>query len=110
MGAPQRQEDVKAKTPERQRHGSSKPLIVVDGNVWGTYTNKFDFSSANKEKFAELINVNPEDIESINVLKGAAATDIWGSQGSNGVIDIKTKRAPEQFIYRQYPYMFKISH
>ena len=110
MGAPQRQEDVKAKTPERQRHGSSKPLIVVDGNVWGTYTNKFDFSSTNKEKFAELINVNPEDIESINVLKGAAATDIWGSQGSNGVIDIKTKRAPEQFIYRQYPYMFKISH
>ena len=73
-------------------NGSSEPLIVVDGNVWETNTNDFDFSSANEEKFAELLNVNPEDIESISVLKDAAATAIWGSQGSNGVIEIKTKR------------------
>ena len=73
-------------------NGSSEPLIVVDGNVWETNTNNFDFSSANEEKFAELLNVNPEDIESIAVLKDAAATAIWGSQGSNGVIEIKTKR------------------
>ena len=73
-------------------NGSSEPLIVVDGNVWETNTNNFDFSSANEEKFAELLNVNPEDIESISVLKDAAATAIWGSQGSNGVIEIKTKR------------------
>ena len=73
-------------------NGSSEPLIVVDGNVWETNVNGFDFSSANEEKFAELLNVNPEDIESIAVLKDAAATAIWGSQGSNGVIDIKTKR------------------
>ena len=73
-------------------NGSSEPLIVVDGNVWETNTNDFDFQSANEEKFAELLNVNPEDIESISVLKDAAATAIWGSQGSNGVIEIKTKR------------------
>ena len=74
-------------------NGSSEPLIVVDGNVWETgNTNDFDFSSANDEKFAELLNVNPEDIESISVLKDAAATAIWGSQGANGVIEIKTKR------------------
>ena len=73
-------------------NGNSEPLIVVDGNVWETNTNDFDFSSANEEKFAELLNVNPEDIESISVLKDAAATAIWGSQGSNGVIEIKTKR------------------
>ena len=73
-------------------NGSSEPLIVVDGNVWETNTNNFDFNSANEEKFAELLNVNPEDIESISVLKDAAATAIWGSQGSNGVIEIKTKR------------------
>ena len=52
----------------------------------------FDFQSANDEKFAELLNINPEDIESISVLKDAAATAIWGSQGGNGVIEIKTKR------------------
>ena len=73
-------------------NGSSEPLIVVDGNVWETNTNNFDFNSANEEKFAELLNVNPEDIESISVLKDAAATAIWGTQGSNGVIEIKTKR------------------
>ncbi len=73
-------------------NGSSEPLIVVDGNVWETNVNDFDFSSANEEKFAELLNVNPEDIESIAVLKDAAATAIWGSQGANGVIEIKTKR------------------
>ncbi len=73
-------------------NGSSEPLIVVDGNVWETNTNDFDFTSANEEKFAELLNVNPEDIESISVLKDAAATAIWGSQGANGVIEIKTKR------------------
>ena len=73
-------------------NGSSEPLIVVDGNVWETNANDFDYSSANEEKFAELLNVNPEDIESISVLKDAAATAIWGSQGSNGVIEIKTKR------------------
>src|SRR5574344_2228329 len=73
-------------------NGSSEPLIVVDGNVWETDTKNFDFSSANEEKFAELLNVNPEDIASIDVLKDATATAIWGSQGSNGVIEIKTKR------------------
>ncbi|MBQ3804616.1 MAG: SusC/RagA family TonB-linked outer membrane protein [Prevotella sp.] len=73
-------------------NGSSEPLIVVDGNVWETNTNDFDFQNANDEKFAELLNVNPEDIESIDVKKDAAATAIWGSQGSNGVIEIKTKR------------------
>ncbi len=73
-------------------NSSAEPLIVVDGNVWETNTNDFDFQSANDEKFAELLNVNPDDIESISVLKDAAATAIWGSQGANGVIEIKTKR------------------
>ena len=73
-------------------NGSAEPLIVVDGNVWSSGTEDFDFSSANEEKFAQLLNVNPEDIEKISVLKDAAATAIWGSQGANGVIEIKTKR------------------
>ena len=71
--------------------GNAEPLIVVDGNVWETNIND-DVSTMNEEKFAELLNVNPEDIESISVLKDAAATAIWGSQGANGVIEIKTKR------------------
>ncbi len=85
-------------------NSSSEPLIVVDGNVLQTSTSGFDFSSANEEKFAELLNVNPEDIESISVLKDAAATAIWGSQGGNGVIEIKTKRGTRGVTRASYSF------
>lgn len=74
-------------------HGDANPLIVVNGNVWtGNDGQDFDYNNANEERFAELLNVNPEDIESIDVLKDAAATAIWGSRGASGVIEIRTKR------------------
>ena len=91
-------------------NGSNEPLIVVDGNVWETNTNDFDFSSANEEKFAELLNVNPDDIESISVLKDAAATAIWGSQGSNGVIEIKTKRGTRGKTSVDYSFRLTATH
>ena len=71
---------------------NENPLIVVDGNVWDVDMSNFDLSSSNDEKFAELLNINTEDIASINVLKDAAATAIYGSQGGNGVIELTTKR------------------
>ncbi|MCD8319027.1 MAG: SusC/RagA family TonB-linked outer membrane protein [Paraprevotella sp.] len=71
---------------------SSEPLIVVNGDVWSVDQSDFDVTNATDETFSQLLNVNPEDIESISVLKDAAATAIWGSQGANGVIEIKTKR------------------
>jgi TonB-linked SusC/RagA family outer membrane protein len=70
----------------------SNPLIVVDGNVRSVDMSNFDLAGANEEKFAELLNINPEDIAAINVLKDAAATAVYGSQGGNGVIEITTKR------------------
>ena len=71
---------------------NSNPLIVVDGNPRDVNLDNFDMASANNEKFAELLNINPEDIASINVLKDAAATALYGSQGGNGVIELYTKR------------------
>jgi TonB-linked SusC/RagA family outer membrane protein len=71
---------------------SGNPLIVVNGNTWNVDMSNFSVSSANDEQFAQLLNVNPEDIASITVLKDAAATAIYGSQGANGVIEITTKR------------------
>ena len=72
---------------------SSNPLIVVDGNVREELDlTNFDSSTANEEQFAELLNVNTEDIASITVLKDAAATAIYGSKGGNGVIELTTKR------------------
>lgn len=87
-------------------NSNAEPLIVVDGNVWETDVNNFDFSSANDEKFAELLKVNPEDIASISVLKDAAATAIWGSQGANGVIEIKTKRGARGKTRVTYSYRY----
>jgi len=68
------------------------PLIVVDGNIREVNLDNFDMAGANDEKFAELLNINPEDIASITVLKDAAACAVYGSQGGNGVIELTTKR------------------
>ncbi len=73
--------------------GDSNPLIVVDGVPWNNdFRSEIDYATANEEQFAQLLNVNPEDISSITVLKDASSAGIWGSQGANGVIEIKTKR------------------
>ncbi len=88
-------------------NGNAEPLIVVNGNVWTNDADAdFDFTNANEERFAELLNVNPEDIEEISVLKDAAATAIWGSQGANGVIEIKTKRGQRGKTKVQYSFRF----
>ena len=86
-------------------NGSSEPLIVVDGNIFESdYNNGFDFANATEDQFAELLNVNPDDIASISVLKDAAGTAIYGSQGANGVIEIKTKRGARGKTKVQYSY------
>src|SRR5574344_1768001 len=73
-------------------NGKSNPLIVVDDNIFDNPDASFDFQNATEESYAALLSVNPQDIESIDVLKDAAATAIWGSRGANGVIQIRTKR------------------
>ncbi|MBO7108639.1 MAG: SusC/RagA family TonB-linked outer membrane protein [Prevotella sp.] len=70
----------------------ANPLIVVDGNIRDVNLDGFDMAGASDEKFAELLNINPEDIASITVLKDAAAAAVYGSQGGNGVIELITKR------------------
>ncbi len=74
---------------------NQNPLIVIDGNIWQDDSNElstFDLGSSSDEQFAQLLKINPEDISDIRVLKDAAASAIYGSQGGNGVIEITTKR------------------
>ncbi|TKG96332.1 TonB-dependent receptor [Puteibacter caeruleilacunae] len=74
-------------------NGNNEPLIVVDGIPFETnISDDFDFATANEEDFGSLVNIAPEDIKSIEVLKDAAATAIWGERGSNGVLVISSKR------------------
>ncbi|MBQ0022558.1 MAG: SusC/RagA family TonB-linked outer membrane protein [Prevotellaceae bacterium] len=76
-------------------HGSAEPLIVVDGNIFDLPDGAADINFEdmdNEEQFATLLSVNTEDIKEIKVLKDAAATAIWGVRGSNGVLEITTRR------------------
>ncbi len=88
-------------------NGNQEPLIVVDNYILEDYdTEEFDANDMNEEKFANLLKVNPEDIQSINVLKDAAATAIWGARGSNGVIEIKTRRGARGKTRVNFSYRF----
>ncbi len=64
--------------------GNNDPLIVIDGIPLE--------SSGISGMFNPLSTINPNDIESMTILKDASATAIYGSRASNGVIIIKTKR------------------
>ena len=74
--------------------GSQEPLIVVDGHILENYTETdVDLQDMdNTEQFANLLNVNVEDIKSIEVKKDAGSCAIWGAKGANGVIEITTRR------------------
>jgi TonB-linked SusC/RagA family outer membrane protein len=71
---------------------SSQPLVVVDGVPQVTVTNLNGFNGGNGTRFDPLALIDPNDIESIDVLKDAGAASIYGSRASNGVIIITTKK------------------
>ncbi len=84
--------------------GSNDPLIVVDGipmtnQAKGSGSNWSDGSSLGYSSSSEggdaLSLINPDDIESINVLKGANAAALYGSAAANGVLMITTKKGKE---------------
>lgn len=81
--------------------GSSTPLIVVDGVPMNNSQRGQVGSGANmlttgvSEGGDALSMINPDDIESINVLKGANAAALYGSEAANGVLMITTKKGRE---------------
>jgi len=73
--------------------GNAKPLIVVDGVSMDIRINdNFDFGGADQEDIGDMVNIAPQDIKSITVLKDAASTAVWGSKGADGVLLIETLR------------------
>ena len=75
--------------------GSSDPLIIVDGSPLNSSITKIvngGSSSSGAVNFGSRLNdINPADIASVQVLKGASAAALWGSRAANGVIVITTK-------------------
>ena len=87
-------------------NGDANPLIVVDEKIFDNPDDNFDFANANEEQYASLLSVNVDDIASITVLKDAAATAVWGSNGSNGVILITTKHGVRGKTRVNFSYKF----
>ena len=72
----------------------SQPLYVIDGNVLGSeIESKYSGTALAFSSISPLNSINPNDIETLEILKDADATAIYGSRGANGVILITTKRA-----------------
>jgi TonB-linked SusC/RagA family outer membrane protein len=83
--------------------GSADPLFIVDGVIMSNVSipsganavsqaSRGVNSSSQDQLVNRIADLNPNDIESIEVLKGASASAIYGSKASNGVIIIRTKR------------------
>jgi len=72
-------------------NASVDPLYVIDG-VFVSNTDPVQTSIGNQQQSNPLADINPNDIESIQILKDANATAIYGSLGANGVILVTTKR------------------
>lgn len=80
--------------------GNNAPLIVIDGvpmtNTTRGQINNNGFSAERRQEGADpLSQINPDDIESMNVLKGANAAALYGSAAANGVLMITTKKGKE---------------
>lgn len=79
--------------------GNNQPLYVIDGvpmlNSSTESTSTViggNYDGLNRDAGDGISNLNPDDIESINILKGSSAAALYGSQAANGVILITTKR------------------
>ena len=79
-------------------NGSNEPLYVVDGVIMSSPSDPTMFTQGNSnagtdEGVNAMMGINPQDIASMEILKDASATAIYGSAGANGVVLITTKSA-----------------
>ena len=76
--------------------GSSEPLYVIDGVITSNLTTNVTNLNVSAGDASpgqnRMVDINPNDIESINIINGAAAAAIYGSRASNGVVVISTKK------------------
>ena len=79
--------------------GNNEPLYVVDGVIIssaGEDVNAVGTGNTGQDPQSGLNGINPRDIESIEILKDASATAIYGSRGANGVVLITTKSGSKE--------------
>ncbi|MCC8142894.1 MAG: TonB-dependent receptor plug domain-containing protein, partial [Tannerellaceae bacterium] len=78
--------------------GNNQPLVVIDGVPMDNFVGGIDEAYGNNgvDMGNGLADINPEDIESMSVLKGASVSALYGSRAGNGVILITTKSGKKQ--------------
>ena len=72
--------------------GNNQPLWIIDGVPVATNTSTITVNTGSQTETNPLSGINPSDIESIDVLKDASSTAIYGARANNGVILVTTKR------------------
>ena len=76
--------------------GSNQPLFVVDGVPFNSNTNaQSGFTTGGQTTSSRMLDLDPNSIEAVSVLKGLSATVLYGDQGRNGVILVTTKAGSE---------------
>ncbi len=95
--------------------GNSQPLFVVDGipinnafRATGTTSGVNTSASSSVDNPNRVVDINPDDIESVSVLKGPAATALYGIQAGSGVVIITTKKGARSDV-RQTSVTFNTS-
>lgn len=73
--------------------GNTQPLLIMDGApIHNGNTNNNGYWDNQRINSNGIVDINPEDIENISILKGAAASALYGSAAANGVVMITTKK------------------
>jgi len=84
--------------------GSNEPLYVIDGVQIQPGTVSYGAAASTNA----LAGLNPADIESMEILQGPAATAVYGSRGTNGVVLITTKRGKSGQLRVGYNYLYSL--
>lgn len=95
--------------------GNNSPLIVVDGlpisnNTFNQGLLASDLPNRNNDYTNRAADINPDDIESINILKGPEATALYGIEAGSGAIIITTKKAKAGKLKISYDNNFRLTH
>lgn len=91
-------------------NGTSSPLFVIDGVQIDVNYDEVASTGSSQARINPLTGINPADIESVEILKDASATAIYGSRGANGVVIITTKSgSSDGRITAEYSYNLGIS-
>ncbi len=88
-------------------NGDNQPLFVVDGVPFDSGTNNVtNFAGGNSITSSRFLDLDPNNVESIQVLKGLSAAVLYGQQGRNGVVLITTKNGSKKDLNKKFEITF----